>query len=321
MHGCMASDPARPAPDAALPPALGSWDDIRFFLAIYRAGSLSAAAGPLGVTQPTCGRRLASLEAALGFALFERTPSGLCPTRRAEALLDAARRMEDAALALSVRATAGEGEATGLVRIGTTDLLASAFLVGAISLLRERHPGITVELALSTAEADLLHREVDLAVRFLPEGVAPAPEVLVGRRLGREPFLLYGADAYLRRRGLPSDPARLSGHDVVIFSGRSPASSWCARAFEGATVALSAPSMQVTGAAMAAGLGLGVLPARAARLFPSLRPLSPAIAQAEGWILVHPDLRRVPRIRAVAELIAAEFRRDAMLAEGASSGG
>lgn len=97
---------------------------------------------------------------------------------------------------------------------------------------------------------------------------------------------------------------------MVVYEGPHPAAVWCSRAFAQTTVALSVPSMQVAGAAMAAGLGLGVLPKRAARLFPSLRPLSPVIAQATGWLLVDPNLKQVPRVRAVIDTLAALYRAD-----------
>ncbi|MCA9526901.1 MAG: hypothetical protein KC549_11475, partial [Myxococcales bacterium] len=63
-------------------------------------------------------------------------------------------------------------------------------------------------------------------------------------------------------------------------------------------------------AAIATGLGLGVLPQRAARQHAALRQTSPIIAQATGWLIVHPDLRHTPRIRAVADSLAASFRRE-----------
>jgi DNA-binding transcriptional LysR family regulator len=295
----------------ALLRAIPSWDDIRFFLSIHRAGSLSAAAGPLGVTQPTCGRRLAALEGSLGLRLFDRTPEGLRITADGMMLLEAATAMEQGAHDLALRATVKDRDLEGVVRIATTELFACAFLVGALRGLRERHPGIRVELVLSSAETDLLRREADVGLRFGPAGTRPKPRTLVARRLGDEPFSLYGTDAYLRRRGAPDDPGDLAGHEVVVYAGRHPAAAWCARAFRGASVALSAPSMQVTGAAIAAGLGLGVLPVRAARLFPLLRPLSTAVAQGTGWLVVHPDLRHVPRIRVVVDWLAEAYQVDA----------
>lgn len=292
---------------------LPSWDDIRFFLAIHRAGSLSAAAGPLEVTQPTCGRRLVALETSLGLRLFDRTPDGLRITMEGKTLLDAALRMEQSAEDLALRATLSDRDLEGVVRIATTELFACSFLVGALEQFRKKYPRIYVELVLSNTETDLLRREADIAFRFRPEASRPKPPTLVARKLGDEPFLLYGADAYLDRRGAPADPDDLSDHDVVVYAGRHPADEWCARAFARATVALSAPSMQVTGAAIATGLGLGVLPRRAARLFPALRPLSPVVARGTGWLIVHPDLKHVPRVRVVVDTLAALYRADPTL--------
>ncbi|HKY35147.1 MAG TPA: LysR family transcriptional regulator [Polyangiaceae bacterium] len=290
------------------PHAVPSWDDVRFFLAIHRAGSLSAAAKPLKVTQPTCGRRLAALEASLHLKLFDRTPDGLRITAAGTTLLDAARRMEQSAEDLALRATVSDRDLEGVVRIATTELFASSFLVGALDQVREKYPGIRAELVLSNSETDLLRREADIAVRFGPQASRPKPPTLVARKLGDEPFRLYGADTYLRRRSQRVDPDDLAGHDVVVYAGRHPAGEWCARAFVRSTVALSVPSMQVSGAAIAAGLGLGVLPQRAARLFPSLRALSPIITHAAGWLIVHPDLRHVPRIRTVVDTLVATYR-------------
>ena len=292
--------------------SIPNWDDVRFFLAIHRAGSLSAAAGPLQVTQPTCGRRLASLEATLGIRLFDRTLEGLRITAEGQSLLDAATSMELSAQELALRATRNNRDLEGLVRIGTTELFATTFLVGALPRVREKFPRIRIELVLSNTATDLLKREADIAIRFRPQGLRPSPEVLLAQKLGDEPFSLYGADAYLRRCGTPIDRAVLVDHDVLVYSGPHPAAEWCARAFRGANVVLTAPSLLVIGSAIAAGLGLGVIPRRAARLSPQLRELSPAVAHGTGWIIIHPDLQRVPRIRAVVDVLAAMFRADSV---------
>lgn len=296
--------------DPTVSRALLDWDNIRIFLAIYRAGSLSAAAKTLRVAQPTCGRRLATLERTLGLRLFDRTPEGLRVTDEAKRLLDAALDMEQSAEDLALRATLGKRDLEGIVRIATTELFACSFLVGALEQVRADFPRLAIELVLSNVETDLLRREADIALRFGPAGARPQPPSLVARKLGQEPFLLYGADRYLLRRGIPANPECLVDHDVVVYSGKHPAMPWCARAFAGSNMALSAPSMQVTGAAIAAGVGLGVLPRRAARLYPQLRALSPVVAQATGWLVVHPELRRVPRIRVVVDSLALRYRSD-----------
>lgn len=308
MHGMTSAGPrARDGRGSASPRALPDWDDVRFFLAIHRAGSLSGAAKPLRVTQPTCGRRLAALERSLGLRLFDRTPDGLCITDEARTLLEAALRMEQSAEELTLRATVSDRDLEGVVRIATTELFACSFLVDALAHVRVTYPRLSMELVLSNVETDLLRREADVAVRFGPHGSRPKPPALVARKLGDEPFLLYGADAYLRRASSPADPNDLVGHDVVVYAGGHPAAAWCAKAFARSKMALSVPNMLVSGAAIAAGLGLGVLPQRAARLFPPLRPLSPVIARGTGWLIVHPDLRRVPRIRVVVDALAAIY--------------
>jgi DNA-binding transcriptional LysR family regulator len=292
-----------------VPRSVPSWDDVRVFLAIHRAGSLSSAAGPLGLSQPTCGRRLAGLEAALGMRLFERTPEGLHLTADGAALVQPAEAMEAGARALALE-TAGRGrDLQGVVRIATTELLAVSFLVEALRALRASHPEIRFELVLSNEESDLLRREADVALRFVPEGTRPRPDRLVAQKLGDEPFDLYGAEAYLAARGTPPDPAALAGHDVVVTSARHPASAWCASAFRGANVVVAVPSMLVSSAAVASGLGLGVIPRRAASRFPELRRLLPDVARGTGWLVVNPELRRMIRIRVVADSLAAMFRR------------
>jgi DNA-binding transcriptional LysR family regulator len=293
-----------------LPVEIRNWDDVRFFLAIHRAGSLSAAAGPLGVTQPTCGRRLDALEVELGVRLFDRTPDGLRITAEGRALLDAAEAMDASARELALRVATKDSDLEGLVRIATTEAFACTFLVGALSQVRAKYPGLRVELVLSNTETDLLAREADIALRFRPEGFRPTPEKLVAQKLGDEPFVLYGTNAYLQRRGVPPDPSVLAGHDVVVFDGRHPAAEWCRTAFRDANVVLSAPSLLVSMAGVAAGLGLGVVPVRAARRHPELSVLSGVVARGTGWLIVHPELKRVPRIRAVLDLLAASFRAD-----------
>lgn len=309
MHGMSPRrrPPGRARPDEVLR-AVPNWDDVRIFLAIHRAGSLSAAAGLLGLSQPTCGRRLAGLEAALGMRLFDRTPEGLRLTAEGAALVQPAEAMEAGARALALERSGRERDLAGVVRIATTELLAVSFLVDALRALRARHPDIRFELVLSNEESDLLRREADVALRFGPEGTRPSPDRLVAQKLGDEPFDLYGTDAYLRTRGTPLDPAALAGHDVVACSARNPASAWCTSAFRGANVVLAVASMLASSAAVAAGLGLGVIPRRAARRFPQLRRVSPEIARGTGWLIVNPDLRRVPRIRVVADTLTAIFR-------------
>src|SRR5271157_901449 len=97
------------------------WSDVRIFLAIAEAGTLGAAARRLGLTQPTMGRRLKALEAALGQTLFQRTADGFVLTDEGNAMLGPAQRMAEEALALE-RVVAGEdGRLSGPLRLSSSD--------------------------------------------------------------------------------------------------------------------------------------------------------------------------------------------------------
>lgn len=296
---------------APLTRALEDWDDIRVFLAIHRTGSLSAAASTMKITQPTCGRRLSALEEALGTQLFTRTPAGLQLTAEGNALLAAASQMEDAARSVALRAAASVAKLDGVVRIAMTEFTALAFGARVLPAIRERYAGIRIELVLADTFADILSREADLAIRWRGEGFRPSPAKVLARKLGRIDWCLFGAESYFVRRGTPRDPNNLNGHDVVLYEGGvHPGSEWLTKAARDASVALVSANMLCNAAAVSEGLGLGFFPKPIVRIQPTLRALTQPIGWAWAWLVMHPDLRRVPRIRAVADMLAASLRDD-----------
>lgn len=291
--------------------SLEDWDSIRFFLAIQRAGSLSAAASALGVTQPTCGRRLSALEAALGTRLFTRAPDGLRVTAEGAALVTAATQMEEAARNLTRKAAATVERLDGVVRVAMTEFTTLAFGTRILMVLRDRHPSIRVELVLADTAADILSSEADLAVRWRGEGFRPSPAKVVARKLGRIGWALFASERYLAKRGAPRDPSDLRGHDVVLYpGGPHPGHEWLAKATRHSTPVLVSANMICNAAAVREGIGLGFFPQPIVRVEPSLRPLTQPVAWGWAWLVLHPDLRRVPRIRAVADVLAGALRDD-----------
>jgi DNA-binding transcriptional LysR family regulator len=288
---------------------MDDWDGIRFFLAIHRGGSLSAAATTLGVTQPTCGRRLSALEAALGVQLFTRAPDGLRVTAEGSALVAAAAQMEDAARTVALRAAATVEKLDGVVRIAMTEFTALAFVARILPVLRERYAGIRVELALADTPADILGREADIAIRWRGEGSRPSPAKVVAQKVGRLGFCLFGAESYLARRGVPRDTLR--GHDVVLYEGSGyPGYDWLMTATRDANVALVSGNIVCNAAAVNEGVGLGLFPQQIVRLHPQLRQLGEPRGYGWAWLVTHPDLARVPRIRAVREVLVTALRED-----------
>src|SRR5689334_18602502 len=100
------------------------WDDVRFFLAVTRAGSLSGAARALGVGHVTVGRRLALLEKQLGVTLLNRTPDGFVTTSAGDAILRQCAAMESAAMNLERVVAGRDALLAGSVRVTTTEGLA-----------------------------------------------------------------------------------------------------------------------------------------------------------------------------------------------------
>jgi LysR family nitrogen assimilation transcriptional regulator len=143
---------------------------LRYFLGIVEAGSISAAAAQLHVAQPALSQQLARLEAELGTALLVRGPRGVMPTAAGEALRDHARillrDLERASEA--VRAEAG-GPVRGSVTIGLPTTVAMALTLPLLRTMRDRHPGISLHLAESQSGhlLDWLHQgKADVIVLF-----------------------------------------------------------------------------------------------------------------------------------------------------------
>jgi DNA-binding transcriptional LysR family regulator len=160
------------------------WDELRTFAEVVRDGSLSGAARRLGLTQPTVGRHMDGLEAALGLTLFARSPRGLTPTPAALALAPHVEGMAAAAAALG-RAASGEAAADrGAVRVTASDVIGCEVLPPILAAFRAEHPGIELEIALTNRTEDLARREADIAVRM----VRPLRRAALARRFEQSLF-------------------------------------------------------------------------------------------------------------------------------------
>ncbi|MGD2128242.1 MAG: LysR family transcriptional regulator [Lysobacterales bacterium] len=290
------------------------WDHLRYFLAVAHSGSLSGAAASLGVNHSTVFRRINALERQLGVRLFDRLREGYLLTAAGEAVCEEASRAADSIDALQ-RAVLGQDHALGGdVRITTAPNLATHFVAPALAELRISHPGIRVEVAVSDTDYDLARRQADLALRATP---AP-PEYLVGRHVLAVPWFVYGSPSYMKRCGTPRAMPELAGHDLVGADEalrRLPALEWLHSSYPNERFVATANQLNTVAALIAAGLGLGVLPADQHREgIVRLFAMEPALT-SELWMLSHPDLRRVARIRAVSDHLLGALRADPRLRE------
>jgi DNA-binding transcriptional LysR family regulator len=284
------------------------WDDLRTFLLVARHGTLSAAARASGVHQPTMGRRLAALEQRAGARLLQKTPHGYTPTAAGEAILGNAERIEAEALAAERRISGRDVRLEGVVRVTSVESIAADILMPALTELRQRHPGIVVELVVDARSLNLSRREADVAVRV----ARPEQNDLVVRRIGAIGYGLYAAPAYLAARGEPDFTTGGKGHDVILTQDemmRLPEMVWLAASLPRATPGLRANTRYVQREAARAGLGLACL-ARYLGDAGGLVRLDPPTPppQRELWLAVHTDIRHMPRIHAVTEALAAGVR-------------
>ncbi|QGZ38763.1 DNA-binding transcriptional LysR family regulator [Pseudoduganella flava] len=277
------------------------WDDARIFLGIYRAGTLRGAAARLGIDQATAGRRLAALETALHAKLFLRTPGGYVPTPAGEAAARSAEKMEQAAHQLEREMQGIDHRLSGVVRLATTDTMAQHFVLDALRLLHERHPDIRVVLHTTTTVSNLTRREADLAVRTLK----PTDPDLVSRHLANRASGLYASTAYLQRCGMPD--GGLAGHDLLIYHASvapRQASHVAGMPVAGARVALEVNTGLMLLEAARLGIGIAELPIHMAEQDPRLVRIFPGKEHRyDMYLVMHGDLARSARVRAVADAI------------------
>lgn len=283
------------------------WDNARIFLAIYRQGTLRSAADALQIDPATVGRRLAALEKSLGARLFLRTPAGYVSTPAGEQAFQAAADMEQAAHRLQRQMQGIDQRLSGTVRVACTDTVASFHLMDALRRLHIRHPDIRVVLSTATRLTNLTRREADLAVR----PVRPDSPDLITRHLARREVGLYAAKSYLAERGEPVPGTALAGHNVVIYQAsvtRRQSETLCDEPIANARVTLEVNSGLMMVHAVRAGLGIVELPTYLADGDPLLTRLWPSRARSyDMWLVLHGDLNRTARVRAVAEVIVDMF--------------
>jgi DNA-binding transcriptional LysR family regulator len=289
------------------------WDDLRFFLAVARHASLSAAAKDLHVAQSTVGRRLASLEASLGVRLLNRTPEGYVPTLAGDDVRKQAERVEAEALTLERQVVGRDTRLAGLVRVTCPETIASNLVAPCLATLHVQHPDIIIELIPNTRELSLSMREADISVRLKQ----PDQHDLVVRRIGTVAFGLYASPEYLDQHGDLDFSGGCPGHHLITqLEGMQDATQtdWLAELAPRARIAMQTSSHAAALAAAVHGGGLAsLLRFRADREDGLVRlnvpPLPSRIPSAGVWLAVHKDNRETPRIRIALDHINKWVRR------------
>jgi len=299
---------------------LTDWDDYRVFLTLARERSLTAAAKALNVSHPTVARRVKSLEDAIGARLFDRLPDGYVLTPAAEQLLADVEAMDDAAQAIERRSLGLSDTARGTVRISVGEHMMQ-FLTRHLVELRDRLPEIEIEFHVTHLMANLSRREADISIRE----VVPDAADLVTRRIGRFRYAVYGTPQLVGQIGSSESDALNGSLAYLPWIGFDeehhymPGQAWIRRLLGNRTPSVRTNNGNSLHYAVSAGAGVTVLPCFIGDADPNLVRATPVLEEviADQWMLVHRDLRTLPRVRAMMDELARLFQKEKDALEGA----
>jgi len=282
---------------------LPEWTDLRFFLELARAGTLSGASRRLDVEHTTVARRVDRLEHQLGATLFDRSREGYELTDVGLALLPHAEAMEGAALAAAEQIGGAEVAAHGVVRLGVPEVFGVKVVAPLLVDLLAQHPDLQIDLLALPRFASLANREADLGVMLDP----PTTGRYVVTRLASFRFYLYAAPAYLAKHPAIRNQADLARHDFVDYVQDRLASRELSYLNElGFTprrrMCCSGMTAQIEAASL--GMGLMMAPPYAVPADGRLVPVLPGFsAERSFWLAAPTDLYRLRRVKVVWDVL------------------
>jgi DNA-binding transcriptional LysR family regulator len=295
-----------------------SWDHFRYFLAVARTGTLSAAAERLGTEHTTVARHIQALEDELNSHLFHKSNSGCGLTDAGERLLAGAEAIESACLFAKAAASSEGQPISGKVRIGAPDGFGSVFLAPRVRELTDRHPQLEVEILITATPFSLLKREADINIGLS----SPRQMRVVSRRLADFRMYVYASRAYLKEAAPIVAIEDFAKHsfigfvEEVLFASELYYSAAIINYSDeiGANVEPRIRSTSVLAQlhATLSGSGLCMLPAFVASSCPELVPLLPEQVSVRRSLHIHfhEGHRRAAPVREVAAFIAAEVERN-----------
>jgi DNA-binding transcriptional LysR family regulator len=291
-----------------------SWDDFRYFLAVARTGTLSAAAAQLGTEHTTVARHVHTLENELSNRLFHRTNSGYGLTEAGERLLLTAEAIESAVI--SAKAAAGrEGQKiSGTVRIGAPDGFGTVFLAPRVSTLTRQHPMLDIEIFATSRLFSLTKREVDIAIGLS----APEQMRVVSRRLTDYRLHVYASQDYLDKASPIRTTDDLKNHPTIGYIEElmfAPEVDYMSAIGPKVEASIRSTNLMAQIHATLGGGGLCIIPTFIASSYPTLVPvLQEQISIKRAFHMhIHEDHGKAAHVRAVASFIAAEVKQNSLL--------
>ncbi|NUN07215.1 MAG: LysR family transcriptional regulator [Bdellovibrio sp.] len=280
------------------------WNRARAFLVTVEEGSLSAAAKALSMSQPTLGRQVAALEKELGVSLFERVGRGFEITRSGIELYEHVKAMGEAANKLSLTASGRSQSIEGIVSISATNTMSAYILPSLIHKLRQKEPGIQIEIVSTNALSDLRKREADIALR----SVEPTHPDLFFKKLKRAHAFLYATPGYLKTIAPIQKPAHLKNANFIGFTSNHE----YIEGLKAIGVELTAKNFNIFSddhifhwEMVKQGAGIGIMIDEVGAKEPTVRKVLEKLppVKVDNWIVAHRELKTNRRIRLVFDFL------------------
>jgi len=274
-----------------------SWDDLKYALAVYRHGGLSAAARTLGVNHSTVSRRVAALENKMGVRLFDRLPNGFKITAYGERAIETALEVERRFLDLDLSIASKDIDLAGPLKVSAPQLIIKVHLAEIFTAFTKAYPEIDLTIIATSDEVNLYRREADVSVR----AVNDPDDTLWGRKILSQNRMYYGSKTYLKE---------IEDHQVIhclnFMWGGDDAPAEVLKTYPKARVAAKFDDMVAVLAAVNAGMGIARMPCFLGDSEENLQRVEGIKEQpySDIWILTHPDFKKVPRIKVFMRFVA-----------------
>lgn len=281
------------------------WDGFRYFIAAAETGSLTAAAKKLGSNQPTVGRHINTLEAALGIKLFQRTVKGLILTEEGEYVFEQSQLIQSSVIKVKRKTQGEDEEYSGTVRLALPEGLCLEVVTPLLPQFYNEYPNINLILNVSSSSTNLMQGEADIAIRlFRPKDVN-----LVAKSLGHMSLGLFASSDYIKTHGTPTTEKDLKEHRLIAYSDQLsnlPENQWLLNHSEESSRILYSDNTTTRLKATIAGVGISIQPNMFCETNAQLVPLLKSIElpSHEVWLVYHNDLRHLGRIRAVVKFLS-----------------
>jgi DNA-binding transcriptional LysR family regulator len=287
---------------------------MRVFAQVVEAKTFSAAADKLGMSKSLASRHVSALERSLSVKLLNRSTRKLSLTEAGALFYEHCARIVQEAELAEQRLIRTQSEPAGLVRVTAAPAFAVRHVLPALTEFYQKYPKIRVSLSCSNRALDLGDEGFDLGIRV---SFDPAPN-LVARKLAVNRSALCASPAYLKRHGIPRRIEDLRKHECVLFPALAPKGVWTLRRDRRkysvqVTGVFETDEMDVVRAAVAAGLGIGILPVymvgdalQQGQLVPLLRQFQ-VVPESAIYLVYLPNRTLSSRVRALIDFLAERF--------------